>query len=373
MVARSAAVFLLALWLAAPIRAARAGGEPGFAAEAVVSVGTTVSDLSRSVRFFVDVLGFVPDGAEAEWTGRPYELLYGVFGARVRTAHLRLGTERIDLTEFAAPRGRSYPADTRGNDGWFQHIAIITSDMEAAYARLRAHGVAHASTGPQRLPDWNPGAGGIRAFYFRDPDGHFLEVLQFPPGKGDRRWQARDALFLGIDHTAIVVDDTARALAFYRDGLGLTVAGQGENHGEEQEHLNNVFGARLRITTLRAREGPGIELLHYLAPRTGRPAPRDLAANDLAHWQTTIAGARPEALLREPHGGGLVSPDVVDVDARLGFSRGLMLRDPDGHAVRAVSRVVGKHQARRNISVAVCGHCTHATPALPVTLEGDQQ
>ncbi len=338
--ARSLVAALLALWLAAPLGAGRTSPDtPTFRADTVESVGTTVSDLAQSVRFFVDVLGFTTTGAPSELTGRPYELLHGVFGARVRTAHLRLGEEQIDLTEYLAPRGRPYPADTRGNDRWFQHLAIITSDMDAAYARLRAHGVAHASTGPQRLPDWNPGAGGIRAFYFRDPDGHFLEILQFPPGKGDPRWQAREALFLGIDHTAIVVDDTARALAFYRDGLGLAIAGQGENYGEEQEHLNNVFGARLRITTLRASSGPGVELLHYLAPRTGRPAPLDQSAVDLAHWQTTMAGRAPEALLDAQHGGGLISPDVVDVDAQaLGFKRGLMLRDPDGHAVRAVTR-----------------------------------
>jgi catechol 2,3-dioxygenase-like lactoylglutathione lyase family enzyme len=311
----------------------------GAQVEQVAAVGTTVADLERSTRFFVDVLGFTVESAPLELAGRPHELLTGVFGARQRVARLRLGRERVELTEFLAPRGRPYPPDTRGNDRWFQHIAIITSDMAAAYARLRDHGVAHASTAPQRLPDWNPGAAGIQAFYFRDPDGHFLEILQFPPGKGEARWQARDALFLGIDHTAITVADTAASLAFYRGGLGLSVAGQGENHGEEQEHLNNVFGARLRITTLRAAGGPGVELLEYLAPRTGRPAPLDLAANDLAHWQTTLVARAPEALLAAQHGGGLVSPDVVSVAAApLGFSRGLLIRDPDGHAVRVVAR-----------------------------------
>jgi catechol 2,3-dioxygenase-like lactoylglutathione lyase family enzyme len=333
----AAGVVLLALWLgAAP--AAGPGDLPAFRAEAVESVGLTVASLDASTRFFSDVLGFAADGPPAEHAGRPFELLHGLFGARARVASLRLGAERIELTEYLTPRGRPYPADTRGNDRWFQHIAIITSDMAAAYARLREHGAAHASTGPQRLPDWNPGAGGIRAFYFRDPDGHFLEVLQFPPGRGDPRWQSRDRLFLGIDHTAIVVDDTARALAFYRDGLGLSVAGQGENYGEEQEHLNHVFGARLRITTLRAAAGPGIELLHYLAPRDGRPAPLDLKAADLAHWQTTVRGRAPQALLADQHGGGLVSPEVVAADPALGFARGLVLRDPDGHAIRAVAR-----------------------------------
>jgi catechol 2,3-dioxygenase-like lactoylglutathione lyase family enzyme len=298
----------------------------------------TVESLDRSVAFFTGILGF-ERVSQTELAGRPYELLHGVFGARMRVARLRLGDEQVELTEYLAPRGRVYPADTRGNDRWFQHIAVIVSDIDAAYARLRAHGVAHASTGPQRLPDSNPNAGGIAAYYFRDPDGHFLEILAFPPGKGLAQWQRKDALFLGIDHTAIVVAATDAALAFYRDALGLQVVGGSENHGEEQEHLNNVFGARLRITTLRAPKGPGIELLEYLAPRDGRPTPLDLKANDLAHWQTTVAAGNIGALLANQHGGGLVSPSIVPVDApELRFARGLMIRDPDGHAVRVVER-----------------------------------
>jgi hypothetical protein len=52
-------------------------------------------------------------------------------------------------------------------------------------------------------------------------------------------------------------------------------AGESENYGTEQEHLNNVFGAHLAITTLRraAGPGPGIELLEYLVPRDGRAMP----------------------------------------------------------------------------------------------------
>ena len=70
------------------------------------------------------------------------------------------------------------------------------------------------------------------------------------------RWhRPTSQLFLGIDHTAIVVADTDRSLSCYRDTLGLRVVGRSENYGPEQERLNNVFGARLRITTLRAAAG----------------------------------------------------------------------------------------------------------------------
>jgi catechol 2,3-dioxygenase-like lactoylglutathione lyase family enzyme len=309
-------------------------------AESVDTVGMTVANMDRSLAFYTDVLTFKKE-SDVELAGRDYELLTGVFGARARVVTLTLGEERLELTEFKAPAGRPFPADTRANDRWFQHVAIIVSDMAAAYAHLNARGVTHASTGPQRLPDWNPDAGGIEAYYFRDPDGHFLEVLHFPIGKGDAKWHRKRPLFLGIDHTAIVTSDTDRALTFYRDLLGLKVAGGATNHGVEQEHLNNVFGVRLRITTLKARTGPGIELLDYLAPGDGRPTPIDLRANDLAHWQTTIATRGIEALFEPslPRIFRLVSPDVVSLPERpLGFARGVLVRDMDGHGMRMVER-----------------------------------
>jgi catechol 2,3-dioxygenase-like lactoylglutathione lyase family enzyme len=198
---------------------------------AVDSVAITVADLDASVAWYRDVLSFTKV-AESEVHGDEVERLQGVFGARVRRARLRLGEEFLELCDYLAPEGRAVPADSRSNDRWFQHVAIVVRDMQKAYAHLRAHDVRHASAGPQRLPDWNPAAGGIEAFYFKDPDGHVLEVIWFPPGKGDPRWQRQgDALFLGIDHTAIVVQDTERSLAFWRDALGLHMAGGSENWG----------------------------------------------------------------------------------------------------------------------------------------------
>jgi catechol 2,3-dioxygenase-like lactoylglutathione lyase family enzyme len=179
------------------------------------------------------------------------------------------------------------------------------------------------------LPDWNKNAGGIQAFYFRDPDGHFLEVLSFPPDKGNAKWhQTSDKLFLGIDHTAIVISDTDASLRFYRDVLGLKVVGESENYGPEQEHLNNVFGARLRITSLRAASGPGVEFLEYLAPADGRPYPPEEKANDLIHWQTKFLGssaAQAELQLRKAR-SGFISTGVVQSS--------IVVRDPDGHAIQ---------------------------------------
>jgi catechol 2,3-dioxygenase-like lactoylglutathione lyase family enzyme len=304
----------------------------------VESVGMTVGDLERAVAFYTDALSFE---LVAQWeeSGESYERLYGVFGARVKAARLELGREALELRQFIAPQGRPIPNDTRSNDRWFQHVAIIVSDMTRAYDRLRAHGVVHGSTAPQTLPAWNRDAGGIAAFYFRDPDGHHLEVLQFPPDKGDARWQEKDALFLGIDHTAIVVASTDDSVRYYRDTFGMRIAGTAENHGAEQERLNHVFGVRLRITALRADDGIGVELLDYLAPRTGRPMPLDTSANDLWHWQITFAHAELDAVdaaVKATSGRAgapsFVSPGLVTVAERGAPRRAMLLRDPDGHA-----------------------------------------
>lgn len=329
-----AGLIAIALAAAPPLSAQNGAA----AITAVSAVGYTVSDLDRTVAFYTDILGF-RKVRETEVLGDEVERLTGVFGARVRIARLRLGSEEVELSEYLAPEGRPYPPETRSNDGWFQHIAIVVSDLDSAYRVLRRHRVRHASTGPQLLPAWNPAAGGIRAFYFRDPDGHHLELIWFPSGKGDSRWQRKDALFLGIDHTAIVVRDTERSLRFYRDVLGLQVAGESWNYGPEQERLNNVEGASLRITGLRARAGPGIEFLEYRRPGSGRPYPGNAAANDLVHWQTTVVASGARTVERLGASGvplvsrGAASPP----DTAFGYRRGVVVRDPDGHAVAIIA------------------------------------
>lgn len=309
--------------------------------ESVSTIGFTVSDLDSSVAWYSNVLTF-EKVSESEHAGEAFEHLQGVFGLRMRIARMRLGGEVIELTEYLAPRGRPIPVDSRSNDRWFQHIAIIVSDMDKAYAHLRRHKVRHASSGPQRLPDWNKTAGGIQAFYFKDPDGHVLEVLAFPPDKGAPKWhQPSDRLFLGIDHTAIVVQDTDKSLKFYRDTLGFEVSGESENYGVEQERLNNVFGARLRITGMRPPAGPSVEFLEYLAPSDGRPYPADARPNDLIHWQTTLFANDIEGLATKLRADGYawVSPGVVALpNGDLEFRKGIVVRDPDGHAVRIVQR-----------------------------------
>ncbi len=307
--------------------------------QSVGPIEMTVSDIDRAAEFYSKVLSFE---RVSEQTVRDpnYQRLEGVSTYGARVIRMRLGDEYIELTQFLGAEGRPIPAGSRSNDRWFQHIAIVVSDIRRAYQRLHEAHVEQISSGPQRLPDWNVNAAGIEAFYFRDPDRHALEIIHYPADKGQAKWRTpTDRLFLGIDHTAIAVSDTNASLRFYRDLLGLRVIGGSDNCGIEQERLSGVPGALVHITSLRAASGPGIEFLEYRFPTNGRPILPDERATDLAHRETTLLTASIKVAsdeLRKFHVPFVSAGTAVVKKAQLGFHEGLLIRDPDGHAVRII-------------------------------------
>lgn len=310
--------------------------------QSVASVGFTVSDMDRSIAFYRDVLTFKPVG-DIEVDGPEYDQLYGCFGVRARVVRMQLGEQQIELTHFISPPDlRSIPVPSYSNDLWFQHFAIVVRDMDAAWAQLRKHHVRQISPRPQTIPLSNQAAAGIRAIKFRDPDGHNLELLWFPEGKGDPLWKKRGStdVFLGVDHTAITVRSTEKSLQFYRDLLGFTVAGGTLNMGMEQEHLDSLPGARVRVTGLTSKRGPpGVEFLEYERPAVGRSFPSDSHPTDLWHWETTVVVPDVEMAAAQVRGmGQVISAGVITMpDKNLGFTKGMVVRDPDGHAIRLVS------------------------------------
>jgi catechol 2,3-dioxygenase-like lactoylglutathione lyase family enzyme len=315
--------------------------EPPITVQSIASMGFTVSDMNRSVAFYRDVLTFKPV-SDVEVDGPEYDQLYGCFGVRARVVRMRLGEQQIELMQFISPPDlRAIPVPSYSNDLWFQHVAIVVRDMDVAWAQLRKHHVRQISPRPQTIPTSNQAAAGIKAIKFRDPDGHNLELLWFPEGKGNPVWKRGGGdLFLGIDHTAMTVRSTENSLKFYRELLGLTVAGGTLNMGTEQEHLDSLPGARARVTGLTLTIGPlGVELLEYERPTAGRPFPTDSHPTDLWHWQTTMIVPDVEIAAAQVHGmGQMISAGVVTLpDKSLGFAKGLVVRDPDGHAIQLVS------------------------------------
>jgi len=303
------------------------------AVERIACLSFTTADAARLAAFYEATLGFQRLGVE-ERDGAGFGRLMGLRSARARAQLLRLGTETLELLEFSTP-GLPYPAERSGNDPFFQHIAIVVTDMQAAYARLRASTgwTAITSPAPQLLP---ASSGGVSAFKFRDPEGHPLELLQFPPSREPSIWSAkpRDTLFLGVDHSAIVVADTARSIEFYQGLLGMSVAYRSLNRGVEQDRLDGLHDAVVEVTGLapRMNQPPRLELLCYRAPaaRNVRPAP--FGCNDIASTRIVFEVDDFSATLDRLAGAAMTSVGG-EVGAPEGSGAAALLRDPDAHAL----------------------------------------
>jgi catechol 2,3-dioxygenase-like lactoylglutathione lyase family enzyme len=301
----------------------------------VEAVGITVKEMDRSLKFYTEVLGFKKI-SDNEYTGESFEKLQGVFGLNIRVARLQLGDEFIELTDYLTTGGRSIPEDAKSNDLFFQHIAIVVSDMDKAYQQVKKYNVEYVSTSPQTLPKSIPAAEGIKAFYFHDPDNHNLELIYFPKGKGQDKWQnSKGKIFLGIDHTAIGVSSTENSHTFYMDLLGIERKGDSWNKGNEQEHLNNVEGASLHITGYRAASGPGVEFLQYINPGPGKAYPSDSRTDDIWHWQTILIVDDAEALYNKLKTANsvFISKEIIHQQLNKVHSKSFIVRDPDGHAL----------------------------------------
>lgn len=304
---------------------------------AVHAISITVKDLGKSLDFYTKVLPFKHIGTE-EFYGTESEMLMNQFGIRYKIAHLQLGEEYIDLIDYLTPGGRSIPETQKSNDLSFQHIAIVVRDMDKAFAWLAQHPIEYVSTAPQTIPATNKAAAGVRAFYFHDPDNHNLELIYFPKGKGDPRWQKPGTeLFLGIDHSAIGISQTDSSLRFWQNLLGLVKKGESHNSGTEQAHLNNVENAELLITGLGAKEkGIGVEFLQYIQPGPGQPYPMDTRCDDLWNWFIRITCDDATLLYQQLqlNQTWLVSKQIVNQHGVQQF----IARDPDGHAIWFTSK-----------------------------------
>jgi catechol 2,3-dioxygenase-like lactoylglutathione lyase family enzyme len=301
-------------------------------------ISLTTADADRLASFYRQAFGFKAMETEHHG-GTDFARLTGIEGAQARALPLRLGDETIELLEFAQ-RGAPYPADIGCDDPRFQHIAIVVADMETAYSQLCACGGWTAITrpAPQRLP---ASSGGVTAFKFRDPEGHPLELLAFPPDNVPARWREvphRDGPCLGIDHSAIVVSGTVPSVAFYQQVLGFSVGGGSLNRGREQEQLDAVAGAVVEVTALDPGvESPHLELLCYRSPSSPRGAPAALRSNDIAATRLTLKVDDVPALEHRLAAARvhIISAGTVALQDN---RPALLISDPDGHALLLLGR-----------------------------------
>jgi catechol 2,3-dioxygenase-like lactoylglutathione lyase family enzyme len=298
---------------------------------ALLRVGMTVSDLRQAEAFYCDGLGFAA-GNETVIDDPAWARLMGVDSdVTARAVAMRLGAQEIELVAFDPP-GRPYPDTRAANDRWFQHIAIVVNDIEGVSARLERLSSSPISTGgPQLLP---ANTGAVTAFKFRDPEGHPLELLRFPPGVGDAAWHHGEGSGpLGYDHSAIVVHDLERSLSFYTELLGFRVGGRSLNTGVEQDRLDGLSDCVVDVVGLAPADvpTPHLELLHYRQP-PGRVPSADVRTTDIASTRQVYRVDDLDSLVGrlEEAGATFVSTGIVTLG---NGERAASVRDPDGHMI----------------------------------------
>lgn len=330
---------------------------PGAAIDRVTLV---VADLDRAEDDYVTTLG-----CSVEQRGDLDPALTGVLclrQARGRRSLLRLGRERIELLEFTDSAGRPYPADSTSTDIWFQHMAIVVNDMRHAYQLVMANRRLRpiSRNGPVRLPE---SSGAVTAFKFRDYDGHPLELLAFPERRVPGEWRGACGTgpFLGVDHTAIGVSDSARSARFFGSVFGFSTGTGTENRGPEQAELDNVDDVQVSVTRLAPdRPAPRLELLHYRVG-TRRPIPRDTASNDIAATHCVVRVASLDATAAALTRYSPLSDD--DVMILRGGVRAALVSGPDGHRFLVQERAAAAADATP-------GPCAGADPCPEPRLPG---
>ena len=134
----------------------------------------TVTNLERSLEFYVGLLGF-----EILWqreiTNQYFRDIVGFPDGVVKATQLRIpgSTHKLELFEYVTPPG--VPADTRTNNPGSSHMALVVDDLPAAYEELRAKGVRFRS--PPIAIDAGANKGSY-ALYMFDPDGITVELFQ---------------------------------------------------------------------------------------------------------------------------------------------------------------------------------------------------
>ena len=144
----------------------------------IYHVGLTVSDLDRSVAFYRDILGLAFQG-EIFMEGKETDKMFRRANCKARVAYLNgskaIEAPPVELIQFVNNEVKKVPSDLFTTS--ISEVCFYTDDIDSAYKHLVDNNVECLSE-PQYFDFRVDGFGESRAFYFRDPDGIILEMMQ---------------------------------------------------------------------------------------------------------------------------------------------------------------------------------------------------
>jgi lactoylglutathione lyase len=247
--------------------------------------GIVVRNLARSLDFYQGRLGAVV----------VFRGLIPSTGTDV--IYLQIAGGLIELLHRADP-----PA---GEVFGITHLAFLSDDLDADYARLVAAGTL-GLVAPKVA-----GSGNGRLGFVQDPNGARVELIQRPGGM--RQKPIAHPVIRAFDHYSLTANDLTAAMGFYQDLLGMRVL-----------RRMSVPATELSITYLNYDDDV-LELLHRPVPNT----------TDTMYGHFALRVDDVEDALRQldlPADPGTPKP------AGNGHGRIAIVRDPDGVKIELVDR-----------------------------------
>jgi lactoylglutathione lyase len=165
----------------------QAAESSGFALKqaAPLEVAIVTRDIDKMLPFYRDILGlkFISDVK----TPPEMSTKTGATPSGYRIIRLQLpGGERIKLVQPGTNGGSPEPTDYGMGRSGFEYITIIITDMKGTVEQLKASNVPLLSGG--EAVEVRPG---VHAIYSRDPEGNFVEFVEFDDVKTYRPDLAR--------------------------------------------------------------------------------------------------------------------------------------------------------------------------------------
>ena len=144
----------------------------------IYHVGLTVSDLDRSIAFYRDILGLAFQG-EIFMKGEETDKMFRRANCKARVAYLNCSkafeSPPVELIQFVDSEIHKEQSDLFTTS--ISEVCFYTDDIDSVYRTLIENHVECLSE-PQHFDFRADGFGESRAFYFRDPDGIILEMMQ---------------------------------------------------------------------------------------------------------------------------------------------------------------------------------------------------
>ncbi|MDX1968763.1 MAG: VOC family protein [Planctomycetaceae bacterium] len=151
---------------------------PALYASTTIDLGTVVSDLEKSAKWYTEVLGmkelpsFEAPGEFAGKIGLSNKLSFKV---RVFTLGEGEHATKLKLMQFKTSPGARVDQTFIHSSYGFRYLTLFVSDMDASIKLAAEKGAKPIGTGVTPLPEGFPE--GIFIAVLRDPDGNFVELV----------------------------------------------------------------------------------------------------------------------------------------------------------------------------------------------------